>query len=78
MTTNVWRCFADRSMAFGKPGEQQLVFLDSQSSDFSAVKAFHYLMDRERPDQSKVDQTQRHSVPGDWNHFLAAAIAAIS
>ena len=27
--------FADRSMALiGKPGEQQLVFLDSQSSDF--------------------------------------------
>ena len=44
----------------------------------SAVKWFHYLVDRERPDQSKVDQAQRYSVPGDWNLFLAAAVAAIS
>jgi len=35
-------------------------------------------MDRERPDQSKVDQTQRAFCSCDWNHFLAAAIAAIS
>ena len=39
---------------------------------------FHYLVDRERPDQSKVDQAQRYSIPGDWNPFLAAAVAAIS
>ena len=44
----------------------------------SAVKWFPYLVDRERPHQSEVDQTQRYSVPGDWNPLLAAVVPAVS
>jgi len=58
----------------GFPGRRRVV----AEFRLSAVKWFHYLVDRERPDQSKMDQTQGYSVPGDWNLFLAGVVAAIS